>query len=203
MSRRRGEFEHRTSIFEGAFRAWSHLGGLDPAELETKSAAELDPLTNPIENDPRHAVEKSRKNKKNARFLDEVEEDGDGNGDGDEQEGIDAVNSSEENGAKASSDGDADADADANSNAGSNTNNNADADTSSLKSNPPSSSKQPSPLPATIKSTKLSTYNSEYPYEPLPRMGLAHPLVQAIISPWLGPDADQEDIQLGLMTLRI
>jgi hypothetical protein len=53
MSRRRGEFEHRTTIFEGAFRAWSHLGGLDPEDLETKSSSDLDPLTNPILNDPR------------------------------------------------------------------------------------------------------------------------------------------------------
>jgi len=30
MSRRRGEFEHRTSIFEGSYRAWSYLGSLDP-----------------------------------------------------------------------------------------------------------------------------------------------------------------------------
>ena len=53
MSRRRGEFEHRTTIFEGAFRAWSHLGGLDPEDLETKTSAELDPLSNPIINDNR------------------------------------------------------------------------------------------------------------------------------------------------------
>lgn len=53
MSRRRGEFEHRTTIFEGAFRAWSHLGGLDPLELETKSSPDLDPLTNPIVGDSR------------------------------------------------------------------------------------------------------------------------------------------------------
>ena len=53
MSRRRGEFEHRTSIFEGAFRAWSHLGGLEPEDLEGKSPNELDPLTNPHLNDPR------------------------------------------------------------------------------------------------------------------------------------------------------
>merc|ERR1712232_163278 len=41
-----------------------------------------------------------------------------------------------------------------------------------------------------------------YPYEPLPRSGLAHPFVQAILSPWLGPDAEQDAIQLGLTTLR-
>lgn len=112
MSRRRGEFEHRTSIFEGAFRAWSHLGGLDAEELEAKSPSELDPLTNPITND-------SRLSKSGEITL-----------------------------------------------------------------NPDGSKRR------------------EYPYEPLPRSGLAHPYVQAILSPWLGPDADNEAIQLGLTTLR-
>jgi len=117
MSRRRGEFEHRTSIFEGAFRAWSHLGGLEPEDLETKAAADLDPLTNPIENDPRIASQKKSGEMK-----------GSANPDG--------------------------------------------------------------------------SMRREYPYEPLPRSGLAHPYVQAILSPWLGPDADNEAIQLGLTTLR-
>jgi len=108
MSRRRGEFEHRTSIFEGAFRAWSHLGGLEPEDLESKPASELDPLTTPIEKDGRMSKKKVADNEK----------------------------------------------------------------------------------------------RREYPYEPLPRSGLAHPYVQAILSPWLGPDADNEAIQLGLTTLR-
>jgi copper chaperone CopZ len=112
MSRRRGEFEHRTSIFEGAYRAWSHLGGLDPEDVETKPASELDPLTHPILNDPRLSGSKS-----SASNLD-------------------------------------------------------------------------------------GTPRHEYPYEPLPRSGLQHPYVQAILSPWLGPDADAEAIQLGLTTLR-
>lgn len=112
MSRRRGEFEHRTSIFEGAFRAWSHLGGLEPEDLESKPASDLDPLTNPIESDTRV---KSNK--------------------------VDMTN--------------------------------------------PDGSKR-----------------RDYPYEPLPRSGLAHPYVQAILSPWLGPDADNDAIQLGLTTLR-
>jgi len=112
MSRRRGEFEHRTSIFEGAFRAWSHLGGLEPSDLEDKGASDLDPLTNPLENDERLKQMKSEEQ--------------------------------EENGEK----------------------------------------------------------RRLYPYEPLPRSGLAHPFVQAILSPWLGPDADQDAIQLGLTTLR-
>ncbi len=115
MSRRRGEFEHRTSIFEGAFRAWSHLGGLEPEELENKPSAELDPLANPIENDVRLQSKK------------------DGKG------------------------------------------------------------------------GSAATPNDKrrlFPYEPLPRSGLAHPYVQAILSPWLGPDADNDAIQLGLTTLR-
>lgn len=124
MSRRRGEFEHRTSIFEGAFRAWSHLGGLEPEELENKPASELDPLSNPIENDNRLISGKAKK------------------------------------GAAAADDGGQQA------------------------RNPDGSKRR------------------EYPYEPLPRSGLAHPYVQAILSPWLGPDADNEAIQLGLTTLR-
>lgn len=117
MSRRRGEFEHRTSIFEGAFRAWSHLGGLDPEVLQQSPPAELDPLAAPIENDVRLAGQK--KNDRPAPVL-----------------------------------------------------------------NPDGSQRR------------------EYPYEPLPRSGLGHPYVQAILSPWLGPDADNEAIQLGLTTLR-
>ena len=31
----------------------------------------------------------------------------------------------------------------------------------------------------------------EYPYDPLPALGLVvHPFVEAILAPWLGPDAD-------------
>jgi hypothetical protein len=123
MSRRRGEFEHRTSIFEGAFRAWSHLGGLDPVDVETKPASELDPLANPIDHDFRLGP-------------------GGGGGGG------------------------------------------------------PSSSFRRGGADAASGSKR------EYPYEPLPRAGLAHPYVQAILSPWLGPDADNEAIQLGLTTLR-
>jgi len=117
MSRRRGEFEHRTSIFEGAFRAWSHLGGLDPEDLENKTTADLDPLSNPIVND-------SRLNGKKGK----------------------------------------------------------DDEPEVLNPN--------------------GTKRRIYPYEPLPRSGLAHPYVQAILSPWLGPDADNDAIQLGLTTLR-
>lgn len=117
MSRRRGEFEHRTSIFEGAFRAWSHLGGLDPEDLEISTANDLDPLSNPIGNDTRLVSGKKGEHREPALNLD-------------------------------------------------------------------------------------GSKRREYPYEPLPRAGLAHPYVQAILSPWLGPDADNDAIQLGLTTLR-
>lgn len=112
MSRRRGEFEHRTSIFEGAFRAWSHLGGLSPEDLQTKTVSDLDPLNCPLIND-------RRLEKKN---LDPLKSHG--------------------------------------------------------------------------------SADREYAYEPLPRTGLSHPFVQAVLSPWLGPDADNDAIQLGLTTLR-
>ena len=106
-------FSHHSSFSSRlTVRAWSHLGGLDPTDLETKPPAELDPLTNPILHDPRL-------------------------------------------GGKAST-----------------------------TKNPDGSTRR------------------EYPYEPLPRSGLSHPYVQAILSPWLGPDADNEAIQLGLTTLR-
>jgi copper chaperone CopZ len=117
MSRRRGEFEHRTSIFEGAFRAWSHLGGLDPEDLEVSTASDLDPLSNPIGKDTRLVSGKKGEHREPAVNLD-------------------------------------------------------------------------------------GSKRREYPYEPLPRAGLAHPYVQAILSPWLGPDADNDAIQLGLTTLR-
>jgi len=123
MSRRRGEFEHRTSIFESAYRAWSHLGGLDPDDLETKEPHELDPLEHPIENDSREVYEASG--------------------------GTASANASSE-------------------------------ETAENKITP----------------------RRLFPYEPLPRSGLTHPYVQAILSPWLGVDADTEAIQLGLTTLR-
>ena len=133
MSRRRGEFEHRTSIFEGAFRAWSHLGGQTPTNLEGKSAADLDPLDFPLINDQRLVAEKAKqaKNKKKKQQPESSTND--------------------------------------------NKDNNLDENGQSRR---------------------------EWSYEPLPRVGLAHPFVQAILSPWLGPDADQDAIQLGLTTLR-
>ena len=67
MSRRRGEFEHRTSIFEGAFRAWSHLGGIAPTDLETKAISELDPLTFPRDHDVRPRIGDSKDKNKGRR----------------------------------------------------------------------------------------------------------------------------------------
>jgi len=132
MSRRRGEFEHRTSIFEGAFRAWSHLGGIKCDALETKTVGELDPLTNPLEKDERLLNGKGFKTSKKK-----------GNGSDEEKEG---------------------------------------AVKEDLAWRTPK--------------------KGEYPYEPLPRSGLEHPFVQAILSPWLGPDVNKEGIQVGLTTLR-
>eukprot|EP00816_Leptocylindrus_hargravesii_P009773 CAMPEP_0196806282 /NCGR_PEP_ID=MMETSP1362-20130617/6170_1 /TAXON_ID=163516 /ORGANISM="Leptocylindrus danicus, Strain CCMP1856" /LENGTH=936 /DNA_ID=CAMNT_0042179691 /DNA_START=364 /DNA_END=3174 /DNA_ORIENTATION=+ len=47
-----------------------------------------------------------------------------------------------------------------------------------------------------------SSAGSDYRYEPLPRSGLAHPYVKAILTPWLGADAEGEAVDLGLTTLR-
>lgn len=47
-------FFSRFVVFEGAFRAWSHLGGLDPATLETKPANKKDPVDFPFLHDPRN-----------------------------------------------------------------------------------------------------------------------------------------------------
>ena len=158
MSRRRGEFEHRTSIFEGAFRAWSHLGGIDPVDLENKTIADLDPLNFPLEDDIRlSASQKDR-----------------GRGGGGAGGGGDKINDDyggggldhfEDGGGGGGEDGDGGAGSGDDIAA-------SDAE------------------------------RRDYPYEPLPRSGLAHPFVQAILSPWLGPDADQDAIQLGLTTLR-
>lgn len=53
MSRRGAEFQHRTSIFEGAYRAWSHLGRIEPNELVSRRVSDLDPLSYTIEVDSR------------------------------------------------------------------------------------------------------------------------------------------------------
>jgi len=161
MSRRRGEFEHRTSIFEGAYRAWSHLGGIDPRDIVSKSPSDLDPLTFPHTQDPRlvssdpSALHTSLSSKDLAT----------------------AATASTSSGTSATV--------------------------------PPvlPHTTAPSSSSAAIKTTQdenAATGAEEqiYPYEPLPRSGLAHPFVQAIISPWLGPDAEHEDTQIGLTTLR-
>lgn len=111
MSRRRGEFEHRTSIFEGAYRAWSHLGGLDAHDVLTKESSVLCPLQFTIPDDPRLCED--------------------------------------------------------------------------IAASSPSSGEP-----------------RFWPYEALPRSGIAHPFVQAVLSPWLGPDADHDSIEMGLTTLR-
>ena len=152
MSRRRGEFEHRTSIFEGAYRAWSHLGGVDPLVLSTSTAADLDPLSHPHENDPR------------------IHKDSNSSTSGSQGVGLGIGNKS-----KSSK---------SNTNTSTNTNTSANGASESY----------------TV--TDSTGRKRCYPYEPLPRSGLAHPFVQAIISPWLGPDAEHEDIVLGLTTLR-
>jgi hypothetical protein len=148
MSRRRGEFEHRTSIFEGAFRAWSYLGGLDPEDLESKSHAEVDPPTNPIV----RIFEGALRAWSHLGGLD--------------PEDLETKSPLE-----------------------------VDPLTNPIVSDPRLSSKGGATNPD-------GSSRREYPYEPLPRSGLAHPYVQAILSPWLGPDADNEAIQLGLATLR-
>lgn len=121
MSRREEEFKHRTSIFEGAYRAWSHLGGMDVEVLfdATKSVKDFDPIQHPLLHDKRIS---GSGNKKGSNHSINTNDDG--------------------------------------------------------------------------------TVRMEYPYEPLPRCGLTHPYIQAILSPWLGPNADQDAIELGLATLR-
>ena len=153
MSRREEEFKHRTSIFEGSYRAWSHLGGMEPDVVfdTTKSVSDFDPLQFPLRHD-------SRIKKSNSKTT--------------------TSSSSSNNN---------------NSNTN-NTNNNNTEDTG---------------ITTTIHTTTSGgatnddgSIRPEYPYEPLPRSGLAHPYVQAILSPWLGPQADQDAIELGLGTLR-
>jgi copper chaperone CopZ len=116
MSRREEEFKHRTSIFEGAYRAWSHVGGLEVDVLYDTPLKELDPVQHPL--------------------LDDVRSSGNGTGS----------------------------------------------------------------TPKVMNDD--GTVRLEYPYEPLPRSGLTHPYIKAILAPWLGPNADQEAVEIGLATLR-
>jgi len=148
MSRKKAEFEHRTSIFEGAYRAWSCLGGLKPIDLETKSVSELDPLTNPLQSDNRCITGKPVKRQPNNN----------------------------------------------NSNISNNSNiNNSNKNTANNNSDPELDNNFDYNF---MQGRKI------YPYEPLPRSGLAHPFVQAILSPWLGTDAKEEEVIVGLTTLR-
>ena len=163
MSRRRGEFEHRTSIFEGAYRAWSHLGGVDPMILSTAAAADLDPLSHPHEVDCRINKDKDSKDK----------------------DGVSKSKSAAKSAAKSATKSASKSTTKSTSN---NNNNNNQA--------------APHPHPHTYTVTDSTGKKRCYPYEPLPRSGLAHPFVQAIISPWLGPEAEHDDIVLGLTTLR-
>ena len=124
MSRRKGEFEHRTSIFEGAYRAWSHLGGLDPSTLFAADAAKtLHPLAVPIGENDDWRITNDEEEKK---LMEKVK----------------------------------------------------------------------------MKSSHIRGMATYFPYEPLPRIGLTHTFVQGIIAPWLGPQADSENVKMGLATLR-
>jgi hypothetical protein len=171
MSRRRGEFEHRTSIFEGAFRAWSHLGGCSPESLATTAPADLDPLSHP------HDPTKDPRQQHTLTSSDNIEGSNTNNTSsitkGDATKG-DAANGDATNGDATNGDDSAASDDD-------------------KKTDKPTSS---SPAP------QLTTEDIVYPYEPLPRNGIQHPFVQAIITPWLGAEADQDDIRHGITTLR-
>lgn len=126
MSRRKGEFEHRTSIFEGAYRAWSYLGGCDPEKLASDDAMEhLDPIDHPHMED--------------RRLIDDLNQ----------------LEEFEQWTQKK-------------------------ADSGAMNNTP----------------------EVIYPYEPLPRAGITHPFVQGVIASWLGPKAEEEDVNHGLATFR-
>ena len=123
MSRRGKEFSHRTAIFEGAFRAWSHLGGLSLAILDKRTVQELDPTTFVVVNDDR----------------------------------LDKISS-------------------------------------------PIRKSSPTNLPPVDSG---SNHRREFAYETLPRSGLLHPFVKAVLSSWLGSaGVDHEALEIGLGTLR-
>ena len=124
MSRRGKEFNHRTAIFEGAFRAWSHLGGLSPEMLETRTARELDPTTFVIENDER------------------------------------------------------------------------------LNENISNSNGKLSPIGSPPVNADVSP-RRKFAYETLPRSGILHPFIRAVLSAWLGTTGvDKDALEIGLGTLR-
>jgi copper chaperone CopZ len=113
-TRKRGEFERRTAIFEGAYRAWSFLGGLEPEDIVGPSSSS---------SASSQAVE--------ADLLDRL---------------FDYPSSVVENDGRS---------------------------------------------------------RKTYPFEPLPRVGLSHPYVQAILTPWLGPDTDKQVQKASLQSLRV
>jgi copper chaperone CopZ len=113
-TRKRGEFERRTAIFEGAYRAWSFLGGLEPEDIIVEPSSS---------SSSSQAVE--------ADLLDRL---------------VDHPSSVVENDGRS---------------------------------------------------------RKTYPFEPLPRIGLSHPYVQAILTPWLGPDTDKQVQKESLQSLRI
>lgn len=160
MSRRKGEFEYRTSIFEGAYRAWSHLGGCSNQELNDSTAADIDPLTNPHD----HTRNSSRNAFNETRYNSSLKKAGAGK----DRDIDDDDDTSKPSDGKMKSD----KDEDENSSAG---------------------------KPYGIRATKDV---DSVPYEPLPRIGVAHPFIEAILSPWLGPEAASEDIKHGVTTLR-
>eukprot|EP00957_Ditylum_brightwellii_P035868 2718401-Ditylum_brightwellii.AAC.1 len=47
----KGDFAHRTSVFEGAYRAWSYLGGLDHHDINSSSIVKFDRIAHSLEND--------------------------------------------------------------------------------------------------------------------------------------------------------
>jgi hypothetical protein len=148
-------------LCEGAYRAWSHLGGLDPNEIIDKSAEDLNPLTYVIENDKRWTQSDS---------PDELPDKQDNHVQPSDASG--EVQKHDESGDTCDPDEDYD-----------------EAD--GLVQNPD---------PAT-RSTD-SAPRKKYYYEPLPRQGLAHPFVQAVLLPWLGTDPSSDAVEVGLSTLR-
>lgn len=157
MSRRRGEFEHRTSIFEGAYRAWSHLGGLEPDDLDTKPLSDLNPVDHPLDPDPRD------KEKATQSTEEEVAQ---------ESKSASEVKKEEEDGEEEEKDGE---------------------ELESSKNNDESSNNN---------DNKRQHNKIKYPYEPLPRSGLAHPYVRAVLKAWLGSNVEHDVVQVGLTTLR-
>lgn len=155
MSRRKGDFQHRTAIFEGAYRAWSHLGyNCSCHDVMNCTAAELDPLVR--RNDPTDLMkERALHNPTNSSNT------SDKNGDT-STKGKDKIDEKE------------------------------------------TSEKEPiiNKNGVNKKNVENDELDSIYPYEPLPRVGIAHPFVESIIAAWLGAASNRDDIVYGITTLR-